>query len=870
MKKILLSLLMAMTAITSSAQTIGEAFYIYRNDGDFNAFFREEVDSIVYSNYDADSIWYDDVVSQVIYTPDSTYFIPLATIDSVGFVTPETVYAEDVKVLSDNLFDYVIAVDGLNVTLSSNTPASILPKQGDIIATVELSDKFPCGFSGKVNDVSTQSDGIILKCDSVAFEEAVDRFYGMVELVNQDDAEVQSRRYATEKAKQFTLDLKDINMPVSLSGVITQKDIFDIKGAANLHFNVKPHVWGKLAYVIDKNVLVSYVNIHTTLTLDFDIDLEVAGVANKEFKKNLLPKSDFMLPWGIPFYAEIGPKLELNGEFAVGTKVNTSMTFVQDIIYRPLMTILPVVGLFSNKITQDAQRGPINFSWQYLAGRGTVKGGVYVRLGIPFGTHDVGWVGGEFDGPFKTNIEFFFDINRLKQADKSTALYDELKDLCKLDINPYVGAKFVASVKDDKFRFEIGKDFEKAGKWFSGRILPAFSNLKANRLKGQQGNAEVTSNISKSCPIPFTVGFTLLDNDKNKVEEYYGQKYSMLNNFTSYKVTMKNLSGNKEYECHPMIKLFGYNMLASPSCDLDASLEPTTLDATNIKNKGAQLGGSISEYNPSVDKGECGFFYNTSGSPTVSNGTQVYVGKLSNFSDGKFYKELTDLKENTTYYYCAYYYADGEYVYGESKTFKTQGDTTCPDGNHPHAIDLGLPSGTKWACCNVGASSPEDYGGYYAWGETSEKSDYTWENYQFYDSSTGGFKNIGSDIAGTSYDVAHVKWGGSWRMPSLEQIRELLNNCTSKWTSVNGTYGREFTGPNGGKVFLPAVGNRWGDGLYNEGGYGYYWSSTQHPDGTLCAYYLYVTSGGAYWSSNLIDFYYYHRSDGHGVRSVSK
>ena len=174
MKKILLSLLMAMTAITSSAQTIGEAFYIYRNDGGFNAFFRDEVDSIVYSNYDADSIWYDDVVSQVVYTPDSTYFIPLAAIDSVGFVTPETVYAEDVKVLSDNLFDYVIAVEGMNVTLSSNTPESILPKQGDIIATVELSDKFPCGFSGKVNDVSTLTDGIILKCDSVAFEDAVD------------------------------------------------------------------------------------------------------------------------------------------------------------------------------------------------------------------------------------------------------------------------------------------------------------------------------------------------------------------------------------------------------------------------------------------------------------------------------------------------------------------------------------------------------------------------------------------------------------------------------------------------------------------------------------------------------------------------
>jgi len=197
--------------------------------------------------------------------------------------------------------------------------------------------------------------------------------------------------------------------------------------------------------------------------------------------------------------------------------------------------------------------------------------------------------------------------------------------------------------------------------------------------------------------------------------------------------------------------------------------------------------------------------------------------------------------------------------------------STCLDGNHPHMIDLGLPSGTKWACCNVGASSPEDYGGYYAWGETIEKSeDYTWENYQFHGSSTGGYKNIGSDIAGTSYDVAHVKWGGSWRMPSLEQIRELLNNCTSKWTSVNGTYGREFTGPNGGKVFLPATGNRWYDIPGCAGYDGDYWSSTQYPDyidnyGYYSAYGLGFDSGGAaFWDYNISSY------AGLSVRPVSK
>ena len=139
----------------------------------------------------------------------------------------------------------------------------------------------------------------------------------------------------------------------------------------------------------------------------------------------------------------------------------------------------------------------------------------------------------------------------------------------------------------------------------------------------------------------------------------------------------------------------------------------------------------------------------------------------------------------------------------------------CPDSNHPHVIDLGLPYGTKWCCCNVGATTPEDYGGYYAWGETSEKSDYNNSTYAYYNSSTRDYTNIGSDIAGTQYDVAHVRMGGSWRMPNDDQIEELYRNCTCTWTQQNGVNGILLTGKNGGQIFLPAAGDRWNDDLYN-------------------------------------------------------
>ncbi len=187
----------------------------------------------------------------------------------------------------------------------------------------------------------------------------------------------------------------------------------------------------------------------------------------------------------------------------------------------------------------------------------------------------------------------------------------------------------------------------------------------------------------------------------------------------------------------------------------------------------------------------------------------------------------------------------------------------CPDDHHPHMIDLGLPSGTKWACCNVGADKPEAYGGYYAWGETEEKSYYAWSTYIHYDGSKYGCHNLGSDIAGTQYDVAHMKWGSSWVMPSRDQIEELLGYCTIKWTTFNGVKGYQFTGMNGGTVFLPAAGDRWDDVLYYAGSYGFYWSSTQDPSLSTYAY-------GLNFYSGLVRGRNAYRYDGRSVRPVSR
>lgn len=135
-------------------------------------------------------------------------------------------------------------------------------------------------------------------------------------------------------------------------------------------------------------------------------------------------------------------------------------------------------------------------------------------------------------------------------------------------------------------------------------------------------------------------------------------------------------------------------------------------------------------------------------------------------------------------------------------------------------VDLGLPSGVKWATCNVGADSPEDYGDYFAWGETRPKSSYTKSN-----STTYG-KKMRSISSDSRYDVASAIWGGNWRIPTMLEFEELIDYCTFMWTSPRGKVGYKVTGPNGNSIFLPAAGAYINSDLEADGISCVYWTST--------------------------------------------
>ena len=183
-------------------------------------------------------------------------------------------------------------------------------------------------------------------------------------------------------------------------------------------------------------------------------------------------------------------------------------------------------------------------------------------------------------------------------------------------------------------------------------------------------------------------------------------------------------------------------------------------------------------------------------------------------------------------------------------------------------VDLGLS--VKWATQNVGADSPSDYGGYYAWGETRTKSSYDWSNCFDCLDSTGdswGIYKIGgkTSISPTSgHDTARENWGGTWRMPTDAEFDELCNKCTWTRTSQGGHKGYKVTGPNGNSIFLPAAGWRYGSDTLYVGEYGDYWSSTLSSSYSYYARYLYFSSSGRRYTDDS------YRSVGRSVRPVAE
>lgn len=303
-----------------------------------------------------------------------------------------------------------------------------------------------------------------------------------------------------------------------------------------------------------------------------------------------------------------------------------------------------------------------------------------------------------------------------------------------------------------------------------------------------------------------------------------------------------------------------------PSCEKpgsgNTSAKIKTVSATEVSAFSALLTGEVGVEVADYKSVDFGMLISKEKSDLQSYKGQIISG--SKLIGQSFSVEAKGLSAETKYYYRAYLVLnDIQEEYGEVKSFTTEkkGKMTI------EMVDLGLT--VKWANMNIGATAPEEYGDYFAWGETEPKTNYLWSTYKYYNDSSSTMTKYCTDSSyGTvdnkttldpEDDAAHVNWGGNWRMPTRMEQDELHNKCTWTWTSLNGVSGYRVTGTNGNSIFLPAAGYRNDTDLLDAGSLGYYWSSS-------LGEYNYAFS--LRFNSLYCDWGYGNRYDGQSVRAV--
>lgn len=724
MKRLLIAFIMSVSTITGIYAQ--DAVYVYRNDGEFDAFLTEDVDSILFFTVPVDSMGnpeyplYTDSTAhysrrapgsndgmsvQAVYTRDGgVHYIPMNAIDSIGFTPPPAIFADNVKVMEESMWKYITAVEGKRLYFAATLPTDMLPKMNDILLCTDIdSPYFREGFVGKVTRVAPATGGThIVDCSNVDnIDEIFKQLIGIERVTDDSTPQNASTRASGD------VDLGEIDVEIGLE--ISQAD-------ANSKISVGGKVNGRVIGTVVYNISKKTKKIDLRLKHDWQASAKIESSLFGEYEYISKGKELFTtyFPWWCPIF-KFGISAHM---FAHADGKATVSNTVRGPKYSYDTKITYLNGKF-DAINQKINNGSDNVTATFAAAEleSSLHVGGMARMTL--GTIDC------FDTYIRATTDFYvgpkisgkFSFDTEKVGDKG--YYRQIKDekieldLLAIDIKAYGEAQLS---KLEKYTGEFCNIKLAALKkeWF---MLPELSEPYVT-LNGN--TATVSCTPKRQLVMPLMLGYALYDEETNThwSGAYDSKYYSGGEGFTLTQ-EFSQLNYGTTYTVYPMIRYMGYDLLAEPTAQF------TTPEST---------------------------------------------------------KPL------------------------------------CPNHNHPHMIDLGLPSGMQWACCNVGAEQPEAYGGYYAWAETWEKTTYTWDNYKYftpppppstdYPRPQKGYyqTDIQHNIEGTEYDVAHTTWGNGWRMPTSDEYKELEQNCTWTWDTYNGIKGMMVTGKNGNRIFLPAAG----------------------------------------------------------------
>lgn len=656
MKKVLISLVCFLSTIISFAQAqTNDALYIYRNDGKFNAFFFSEIDSITTSNLDEFGNKHDEFRSQIVWTQDSVYWIPLEVIDSVSLCKPENKLASGVRKI-DDILPYITEVNGMILNVLSTIPTNLIPKKGEVLIYEKFDDeRFPSGFAGRVND----TDNLKIICDSISFEDVYDKYVCFGEYVaieEQDDSGNSRLRLAPKRVEgkispsisiRETIGSQSSGLSATLDGRIafdvrivcklepSEPAYFDLSISPNIKATVGIGVKGKFNPVdwLAKKVTLAGIPIPNTLFF-----LKVKG----------------------------GPVIKPSVEASISASTETEVGFKTGIKYEQ--------GQFE-KYCHNTSKW---FAAPTISG--SISGRVFAGIQLEFGVFSVGEILSasiekELGPELVANLtENMFNSNKYEELQKA-----------KIDLNfqasigGKAGFKFSAWGINGNItgRFTLASISTNISSW---KLVPSFSAPQINMTNLTKATISVIPG-DKLLPPGVEIGLGVWDEHGTLVDAQYSQdKFRVINEWPleKYQTTFEGLTPGSEYVSYPMVKFWGMELKASPSTSFVTNT-PVPARITDFKVNSATFVRDGFDY-----KGK-NYYYNYAATTTVElennegvddwgyvykdvDGDTVHISvKAIGGTDSRYNYYRTIPKSTATLYGYAKY--EDKYVYDEPKDY---------------------------------------------------------------------------------------------------------------------------------------------------------------------------------------------------------
>ena len=557
-----------------------QAFYIYRNDGVINTFITTEIDSMTYSRIDVDSVIHDNYITQEVYTPDSIYRIPLEAIDSIGFVTPKTVYQPGVKVIEGDIRNYIIARKELNLTFLATTPNKLIPSIGDKLVTTEIDDIITKPFIGRVSELRNNTDGIEVVCEPVELTDIFECYYGITR----------------KKADSLSVNSRSISDGFYGTGTCTLRPgklTHDLLNTYNTQITYSP----------DDELSFGLNNAKATISLTPTIDYNAYVIVNRSYGVNISVTA--IGNYTVEELLALSGSIQFGGDVSIFEKAIPIPEALLDIYFE-----FGVFGTMTGKLSVDqkwTQKYRHVFHWEWsnkkhqtlknihefkpigsthqgkIALNGSLGAGAYGRVGFAFiatSSLDIAEIGLRVEGGIMTEGTYVPYKKDEEYAKKSTDLYNQIKDR---EISSYFYYGLSGEAK--LFKWSISHEIPNFlnlplnKRWDIGsvRAVPLFSDTKLE--KDEEGtyyaSTKIDGIVQKS-----DVGFALINKDKEADALYsysvYGYQGPKAEAYASFYDKPK---ANK-YIVYPLVKYMGMDLIAEPSAEIKTA---------NISFKNAEI-----------------------------------------------------------------------------------------------------------------------------------------------------------------------------------------------------------------------------------------------------------------------------------------